>query len=113
MFFEKDFSIRDLSFFKPESAVDPKQRDLQDRLTAYLDQIELNLQTQVSARSDALFSALLTIQDLYADVARSLHVIKQIRARIFLLHKHLVYSVGLSAPNGVYSSLSLTDPALL
>src|SRR5437899_2022361 len=79
MFFEKEFSIRQLAFFgggggggaaaapSNSSAVvstaaaptalnapinDPRQRDLQDKLPAYLDTIEVNLQTQVSARSD-------------------------------------------------------------
>lgn len=86
--------LRQLSFFNDEISPDPAQRDLQDKLAMYLDQVELHLSTQVSARSDALFAALLTIQDLYADVGESLKAIHRIRARIYLLHKHLVFSVG-------------------
>jgi len=92
-YFRPDFSVKDKKFFSKLSERKDKMV-LQDKLSYYLDLVEVNLLKQICLRSSSVFAALQTIQKLHSDVAAACRQIKSIRENIKRLHDHLVLSVA-------------------
>jgi len=92
VYFRPDFSIQDKKFFSDLSERKDKMV-LQDKLSYYLDLVEVNLLKQICLRANSVLTALQIIQKLHADVAAACMQIKSIRENISRLHTHLVTSV--------------------
>jgi hypothetical protein len=66
---------------------------LPEKLSHYLDLVEVNLLKQISCRSEAFFNALCTIQDLNAEVGSVCSSISRSREQINGLRQSLVETV--------------------
>lgn len=91
IYFNPEFSLTDKAFFS-ELSERKDRMVLQDKLSYYLDLVEVNLLKQICLRSSSVFAALQTIQKLHADVAAACSQIKSIRFNMKRLHQHLVSS---------------------
>ncbi len=60
VYFQPGFRITDLDFFR--TLADPAAMVLSEKLSHYLDLVEVSLLKQISCRSEAFFNALCTIQ---------------------------------------------------
>ena len=91
MYFRPDFRVTDLEFFK--SVSESSALLLPEKLSHYLDLVEVNLLKQISCRSEAFFNALCTIQDLNAEVGSVCTSISRSREQLNGLRQSLVETV--------------------
>eukprot|EP00960_Hanusia_phi_P062122 765050-Hanusia_phi.AAC.1 len=80
-YFEKRFHLEDNDTFQRTGAAGDADEcaALQDELSNYLDVVEQNLMREIQARSSAFYSALNTLQDLYAEVDKTMETIVEFR----------------------------------
>ena len=80
-YFEKDFRLEHNDTFQRTGAGGDADEcaALQEELSNHLDVVEQNLMREIQARSSAFYSALNTLQDLYAEVDKTMETILEFR----------------------------------
>lgn len=63
---------------------------LQEKLSQYLDIIEISLIQEINKRSDSFFNALQTFQYLHYQVTETYHHVEKIRNHLKNLHENIV-----------------------
>jgi Vps54-like protein/Vacuolar-sorting protein 54, of GARP complex len=88
-YFEHDFSSKRALYIgklfdRPDSTL------IQEKLSHFVDTVEINIGKQIVARSHSLFAALLSIKSLHREVSRANSTVTRIRSRIRELERGLV-----------------------
>ncbi|KAJ4830284.1 Vacuolar protein sorting-associated protein 54 [Turnera subulata] len=94
LYFKEDFALEDGPTFRaacPFSSVS-QNLVLQEKLSQYLDVVELHLVKEISLRSNSFFEAQGQLEDLNAKIVQGCARIRQLRDTIRLLDKDLVES---------------------
>lgn len=94
LYFKEDFALEDGPTFRaacPFSNVS-ETLVLQDKLSQYLDVVELHLVKEISLRSNSFFEAQGQLQDLNVSIVQGCNRIRELKETIRLLDKNLVDS---------------------
>ncbi|XP_024532479.1 vacuolar protein sorting-associated protein 54, chloroplastic isoform X2 [Selaginella moellendorffii] len=94
MFFDEDFALERGSTFQaacPFSTI-PQNIMLQERLTQYLDVVEVHLVKEISARSESFFEAQKQLEDLNERMLEACQQMKELKSTVRLLENDLVGS---------------------
>ncbi|KAF3786926.1 Vacuolar sorting-associated protein 54 [Nymphaea thermarum] len=94
LFFKEDFALEDGGTFRaacPFSSIS-ETGVLQEKLSHYLDIVELHLVKEISLRSDSFFEAQVQLQDLNSRIVESCGRLQELKSTIRLLDNDLVGS---------------------
>uniref|UniRef100_A0A1J3DLL4 Vacuolar protein sorting-associated protein 54, chloroplastic n=1 Tax=Noccaea caerulescens TaxID=107243 RepID=A0A1J3DLL4_NOCCA len=94
LYFKEDFALEDGATFRsacPFSSL-TENLALQEKLSQYLDVVELHLVKEISVRSDSFFEAQGELQDLNVRIVEGCSRIRELKETIRLLDKNLVDS---------------------
>uniref|UniRef100_A0A1J3HUP2 Vacuolar protein sorting-associated protein 54, chloroplastic n=1 Tax=Noccaea caerulescens TaxID=107243 RepID=A0A1J3HUP2_NOCCA len=94
LYFKEDFALEDGATFRsacPFSSL-TENLALQEKLSQYLDVVELHLVKEISVRSDSFFEAQGELQDLNVRIVEGCSRIRELKETIQLLDKNLVDS---------------------
>ncbi|CAN6462681.1 unnamed protein product [Victoria cruziana] len=94
LFFKEDFTLEDGGTFRaacPFSSIS-ETSVLQEKLSHYLDIVELHLVKEISLRSDSFYEAQVQLQDLYGRIVESCGRLNELKSTIRLLDYDLVGS---------------------
>ncbi|XP_010538595.1 PREDICTED: vacuolar protein sorting-associated protein 54, chloroplastic [Tarenaya hassleriana] len=94
LYFKEDFALEDGPTFRaacPFSSL-TENLTLQEKLSQYLDVVELHLVKEISVRSDSFFEAQGQLQDLNVKIVEGCSRIRELKETIRLLDKDLVDS---------------------
>ncbi|XP_010449340.1 PREDICTED: vacuolar protein sorting-associated protein 54, chloroplastic isoform X1 [Camelina sativa] len=94
LYFKEDFALEDGATFRsacPFSSLN-ENLALQEKLSQYLDVVELHLVKEISVRSDSFFEAQGQLQDLNVKIVEGCSRIRELKETIRLLDRNLVDS---------------------
>ena len=94
LYFKEDFALEDGATFRsacPFSTL-TENLALQEKLSQYLDVVELHLVKEISVRSDSFFEAQGQLQDLNVKIVEGCSRIRELKETIRLLDRNLVDS---------------------
>lgn len=94
LYFKEDFALEDGATFRsacPFSSL-TENLALQEKLSQYLDVVELHLVKEISVRSDSFFEAQGELQDLNVKIVEGCSRIRELKETIRLLDRNLVDS---------------------
>ncbi|KAL1218844.1 Vacuolar protein sorting-associated protein 54 [Cardamine amara subsp. amara] len=94
LYFKEDFALEDGATFRsacPFSSLN-ENLALQEKLSQYLDVVELHLVKEISVRSDSFFEAQGQLQDLNVKIVEGCSRIRELKETIRLLERNLVDS---------------------
>ncbi|CAM6025253.1 unnamed protein product, partial [Sphagnum balticum] len=92
LYFDEDFALEKGSTFQaacPFSSL-PQNMLLQEKLSHYLDLVEVHLVKEISARSDSFFKALDQLEDLNSRIVGSCDQIHELQATVNVLSENLI-----------------------
>ncbi|KAL5991994.1 hypothetical protein ACLOJK_012906 [Asimina triloba] len=95
LYFKEDFALEDGATFRvacPFSASAEENVALQDKLSHYLDIVEVHLVKEISLRSDSFFEAQGQLQDLNVEIVDTCFRIRELKEMMRLLDVDLVES---------------------
>uniref|UniRef100_A0A1D1YES5 Vacuolar protein sorting-associated protein 54 n=2 Tax=Anthurium amnicola TaxID=1678845 RepID=A0A1D1YES5_9ARAE len=95
LFFKEDFALEDGATFRaacPFSPVGLENSALQEKLSHYLDVVELHLVKEISLRSDSFFEAQGQLQGLNGEILEACIRIRELKETIRILNANLVDS---------------------
>lgn len=95
-YFDEDFALDKSSTFQqacPFSSI-PQNMMLQEKLSHYLDLVEVHLVNEISARSDSFFEALRQLEDLNGRIVQACDQIRVLQGTVKLLDGDLVESAS-------------------
>lgn len=108
LYFKEDFALEDGATFSaacPFSAIS-ENVVLQEKLTQYLDMVELHLVKEISLRSSSFFEAQGQLQDLNVKIVQGCSQIRELKETIRLLETDLVESAKhIQESNGTRTNL--------
>ncbi|XP_078442424.1 VPS54 isoform X2 [Wolffia australiana] len=93
LFFKEDFALEDGATFKaacPFSPIGLENSALQEKLSHYLDVVELHLVKEISLRSDSFFEAQGQLQGLHGEILEACMRIRGLKETIKILNIDLV-----------------------
>ncbi|OAE27927.1 hypothetical protein AXG93_3309s1240 [Marchantia polymorpha subsp. ruderalis] len=96
LYFDEDFALDKGSTFQqacPFSSI-PQNMMLQEKLSHYLDLVEVHLVKEISARSDSFFEALRQLEDLNGRIVQACDQIRVLQGTVQLLDGDLVESAS-------------------
>ncbi|CAM6088872.1 unnamed protein product [Calypogeia fissa] len=96
LYFDEDFALEKGSTFDaacPFASI-PQNMLLQEKLSHYLDLVEVHLVREISARSDSFFDALGQLEDLNAQIVQACDQIRELQSTVQLLDGDLVESAS-------------------
>lgn len=94
LYFSEDFALEKGSTFQaacPFSSI-PQNMMLQEKLSHYLDLVEVHLVREISARSESFFEALDQLEDLNGRIVGACKEIRELQATVHLLDGDIVES---------------------
>lgn len=94
LYFREDFALEDGATFQaacPFSSI-PQNVMLQEKLSHYLDIVEVHLVKEISVRSDSFFEAQGQLQDLNGQIVEACTQLRELKATVKLLDVDLVES---------------------
>jgi vacuolar protein sorting-associated protein 54 len=94
LYFREDFALEDGATFQaacPFSSI-PQNVMLQEKLSHYLDIVEVHLVKEISMRSDSFFEAEGYLQDLNGQIVEACAQLRELKATVKLLDVDLVES---------------------
>lgn len=94
LYFREDFALEDGATFQaacPFSSI-PQNVMLQEKLSHYLDIVEVHLVKEISVRSDSFFEAQGQLQDLNGQIVEACAQLRELKATVKLLDVDLVES---------------------
>lgn len=92
LYFSEDFALEKGSTFQaacPFSTI-PQNMMLQEKLSHYLDLVEVHLVREISARSDSFFEALDQLEDLNGRIVGACDQIRELQDTVHLLDRDIV-----------------------
>lgn len=95
LFFKEDFALEDGATFKAACSFSPSGEEnmaLQERLTQYLDVVEMHLVKEISLRSDSFYEAQGQLQGLNGQIVEACVRIRELKETIRILTGDLVGS---------------------
>ncbi|KAJ7546423.1 hypothetical protein O6H91_08G039800 [Diphasiastrum complanatum] len=92
LYFEEDFALEDGATFQAACPFSSNSKNviLQEKLSHYLDVVEVHLVKEISARSDSFFEAQGQIEDLNAQIVQACYQIQDLRSTVNLLDQDLL-----------------------
>jgi len=90
IFFDRNFDLRDPATFEISLLAPGGQQENQDKLSFYLDQVEVALYSQVQARSAHFFRGLADLQTLQSDVASACGTVLELRRKMQNMQSQVV-----------------------
>lgn len=94
LFFKEDFALEDGSTFQvacPYSSI-PQNMMLQEKLSHYLDIIEVHLVREIEARSESFYEAQGQLEGLNSEIVRACEQIQELKGVVGLSEVHVVES---------------------
>ncbi|XP_060216973.1 vacuolar protein sorting-associated protein 54, chloroplastic-like isoform X5 [Lycium barbarum] len=88
LYFKEDFQLEDGATFKAATA--PENLVMQEKLSQYLDVVELHLVREISLRSSSFFEAQGQLEDLNSKIVEGCKRIRELKETIRLLNTNLV-----------------------
>ncbi|CAA6666555.1 unnamed protein product [Spirodela intermedia] len=95
LFFKEDFALEDGATFRaacPFSPIGLENSALQEKLSHYLDVVELHLVKEISLRSDSFFEAQGQLQGLHGEILEACMRIRGLKETIRILNVNLIDS---------------------
>ncbi|KAL0907629.1 hypothetical protein M5K25_022048 [Dendrobium thyrsiflorum] len=95
LFFKEDFALEEGAMFRAACPFSPsaaENAELQERLTHYLDLVEMHLVREISLRSDSFFEAQVQLQGLNGEIVEACVKVRELKETIRILTGDLVGS---------------------